>query len=119
MDFLAVQGRQGTFVDLALAPDLAKVSGFYPLFGFLPEALEPLPSGACDRVLTISVLEYLWKRQETLVHFHRRPRPGGRLLVNVPSCRDWPVLNSPRSGWGSARPKRWTPTKPTMIPGIS
>jgi len=56
------------------------------------EALPELPSHAFDAVLFISVLEHVWDPAECLGQCHRVLKPGGRLLVNVPTWYAKPVL---------------------------
>jgi len=56
------------------------------------DALPMLPANAFDVVLFISVLEHLWDPAQSLSHCHRVLKPGGRLLVNVPTWYAKPLL---------------------------
>jgi len=56
------------------------------------DALPELPANAFDAVLCISVLEHLWDPVQSLSQCHRVLKPGGRLLVNVPTWYAKPVL---------------------------
>jgi len=56
------------------------------------DALPRLPANNFDAVLFISVLEHVWNPAECLSHCHRVLKPGGRLLVNVPTWHAKPVL---------------------------
>jgi SAM-dependent methyltransferase len=101
---LALRGAKVTCLDLALAPQLEGVEGLELIEGILPDALGGLAAGAYDRVFAISVLEHLWEPGVALAHCHRLLRPGGSLLVNVPSWRGkrWLEWVSFRLGLGPA-----------------
>jgi SAM-dependent methyltransferase len=58
----------------------------------IEDALPDLPANSFDAVLCISVLEHLWDPLPSLSHCHRVLKPGGRLLVNVPTWYAKPVL---------------------------
>ena len=60
------------------------------------DALPELPSNAFDAVLFISALEHLWDPVQRLTHCHRVLKPGGRLLVNVPTWYAKPVSGNVR-----------------------
>jgi SAM-dependent methyltransferase len=62
------------------------------LISSVEDALPELPANAFDVVLCISVLEHLWDPVESLSHCHRVLKPGGRLLVNVPTWYAKPLL---------------------------
>jgi SAM-dependent methyltransferase len=55
-------------------------------------ALPALPPTSFDAVLCISVLEHLWNPAQSLDHCYRVLKPGGRLLINVPTWYAKPVL---------------------------
>lgn len=74
-------------VDVSLAPDLKQNPKVTAIEGALPEALESLSSGTMDVVLLVSVLEHLWEPERTLSKLRDLLKPGGSLLVNVPSWR--------------------------------
>ena len=66
------------------------------------DALPELPSNAFDAVLFISVLEHLWDPVQSLSHCHRVLKPGGRLLVNVPTWYAKPVLEMSAFKFGTS-----------------
>jgi len=84
---LAARGGQVTCVDVALAPELRAQEGLTVLEGTLTEALGPLATASFDHIFAISVLEHLWAPEAALAECHRLLKPGGLLLVNVPSWR--------------------------------
>lgn len=55
-------------------------------------ALPRMPELRFDVVLCISVLEHLWEPLEALTHCHRVLKPGGTLLIHVPTWAARPVL---------------------------
>lgn len=79
--------REAVLVDVALAPDLGADPRVSAIEGHLPDALDELPDASLDVVLCISALEHLSEPGRTLRSFRRLLRPGGILLVNVPSWR--------------------------------
>jgi SAM-dependent methyltransferase len=79
--------REGVGVDFKIAPELRGVPGMEFHEGTAEETLPRLPDGSFDAVLLISVLEHLTDPLGALVAAHRLLRPGGRLLVNVPTWR--------------------------------
>jgi SAM-dependent methyltransferase len=74
-------------VDVALAPDLKDVVKVRAIEGELPAALEELEAASLDVILLNSVLEHLWEPEWALAESWRILRPGGTLMVNVPSWR--------------------------------
>jgi SAM-dependent methyltransferase len=74
-------------VDVALAPTLKADPRVIAIEGFVPEALNVIPSSSLDVLICNSVLEHLWDPLETLREFWRLLAPGGIALVNVPSWR--------------------------------
>ncbi len=79
--------RSATLLDVALAPDLARLPNVRAVEGLLPDALADLPDQSLDVILCMSVIEHLWEPQRTLDEFHRLLRPGGACAINVPSWR--------------------------------
>jgi SAM-dependent methyltransferase len=79
--------REAVLVDVALAPDLAADPRVHAIEGRLPDALDALPDASLDVVLCISALEHLSEPERAVQSFRRLLRPGGILLVNVPSWR--------------------------------
>lgn len=81
------RAREITGVDFKIAPELRAVSGAVFHEGPIEDALPKLPAGAFDVVLLISVLEHLRDPLAALESASRLLRPGGVLLVNVPTWR--------------------------------
>ena len=79
--------REGTGVDFTIAPELRATPGFVFHEGMIEQILPKLSLGCYDVVLLISVLEHLREPREALEEAHRLLRPGGVLLVNVPTWR--------------------------------
>lgn len=73
--------------DVALAPDLKADPKVTALEGTLPEAISTVESGSVDVVMCVSVLEHLEDPSATLAEFRRIVRPGGVVLLNVPTWR--------------------------------
>jgi len=86
---LALRDRlqEGTGVDFTIAPELRTIPGFVFHEGPIEDTLPKLASGAFDVVLLISVLEHLREPLAALESAQRLLRPGGVLLVNVPTWR--------------------------------
>jgi SAM-dependent methyltransferase len=74
-------------IDVALAQDLKDEAKVRAIEGELPEALEELEAASLDVIVLNSVLEHLWEPEWALAEAWRVLRPGGTLLVNVPSWR--------------------------------
>jgi SAM-dependent methyltransferase len=85
----ALGGRVGTAhaVDLRLDPGLKAQPNFVTTEAPSPTALAALPPATVDVVLLISVLEHLDQPTEVLQACHRVLKPGGHLLINVPTWR--------------------------------
>ncbi|HEX7630630.1 MAG TPA: class I SAM-dependent methyltransferase [Lacunisphaera sp.] len=79
--------EMGTGVDFSIAPELRARPGLMFHEGPIEATLPQLADGAYDVVLLISVLEHLRDPQAALDAAHRLLRPGGVLLVNVPTWR--------------------------------
>ena len=79
--------EHAVLADVALAPDLVDHPRVTPLRGTLPGVLAGVPDRSLDAVMCLSVLEHLWEPLETLREMRRVTRPGGVVLVNVPSWR--------------------------------
>jgi SAM-dependent methyltransferase len=92
--------EQVVLVDVALANDLKDHPKVVAIEGTLPEALEPLQSSSLDVIVFNSVLEHLWEPQRALAELWRLAKPGGVVLVNVPSWRGkrWLELSAFRFG---------------------
>jgi SAM-dependent methyltransferase len=72
-------------VDVALAPDLVTDPRVTGIEGSLPEAFGTIGTESLDVVMCISVLEHLADPLAALSELRRVVRPGGVVLVNVPS----------------------------------
>ena len=79
--------KHGTGVDFRIAPELHGAAGFSFYEGAIEETLPKLAAGAFDVVLMISVLEHLREPLAAIETARRLLRPGGKLLVNVPTWR--------------------------------
>lgn len=78
---------RATAVDFRLAPRLRDDPRFVVHEGAIEQILPTLPEGRYDVVLLISVLEHLVDPLAVLRAIHAIVRPGGVLLVNVPTWR--------------------------------
>lgn len=74
-------------VDLRLDPALRNELGFTLTEDTIPRALSLLADTSVDLVLLISVLEHLDNPADVLAQCFRVLKPGGRLLINVPTWR--------------------------------
>jgi len=90
----AIGGRlaEGVGVDFHVSDESLRHSRFRFLVSSVEDALPDLPTNAFDVVLCISVLEHLGDPAQSLRHCHRLLKPGGRLLVNVPTWYAKPLL---------------------------
>jgi len=79
--------KEGVGVDFKIAPELRALAGFSFHEGTIEDALPRLDAGGFDAVLLISVLEHLREPGAALEAAARLLRPGGVLLVNVPTWR--------------------------------
>ena len=86
---LALSDRlsHGTGVDFHLAPELAQIANFRFVEGTLESTLPLFQPESFDLVLLISVLEHLREPRDVLSSLARLLKPGGRLLINVPTWR--------------------------------
>lgn len=76
---------RGVGIDVRIDPAIKSGGGLEFIEGTLEDSLPGLTSESFDVILLISVLEHLTTPQETLGHCLRLLRPGGCLLVNVPT----------------------------------
>jgi SAM-dependent methyltransferase len=79
--------REGVGVDFRIAPELLAQTGLVFHEGNIEAVLPQLQAASFDAVLLISVLEHLREPLEALKTANRLLRPGGVLLVNVPTWR--------------------------------
>jgi SAM-dependent methyltransferase len=78
---------RGVGIDVCLDPAIKSAEGLEFIESTLENALPGLAAESFDVILLISVLEHLTTPVEILAHGHRLLRPGGYLLVNVPTWR--------------------------------
>jgi SAM-dependent methyltransferase len=90
--------------DVSLSPALLHHSKVIGLEGALPDTLRDLGSQSLDIILSISVLEHLWRPELAIAEFRRLLAPGGVCLLNVPSWRGKRALeySAFRLGWSPA-----------------
>lgn len=74
-------------VDVSIAGDLQADARVTAMEGSLPDVLPKLDTESLDVVMCMSVLEHLWEPLEALCEFRRIVKPGGTVLLNVPSWR--------------------------------
>jgi SAM-dependent methyltransferase len=74
-------------VDLRLDPALRNELGFILTEDTISNALSSMADASVDLVLLISVLEHLDNPAEVLAQCFRVLKPGGRILINVPTWR--------------------------------
>ena len=79
--------RHGTGVDFRIAPEIKTAEGFSFREGSIETILPGLAGASFDAVLLNSVLEHLADPGFALAGAARVLRPGGTLLVNVPTWR--------------------------------
>jgi len=74
-------------VDFLICPELKSDPQFTFLESTIEQAIVKLDDGSFDLVLFISALEHVWEPVEVLRECQRVLRPGGILLINVPTWR--------------------------------
>jgi SAM-dependent methyltransferase len=79
--------RSGLGVDVRISPEARAIDKLSFIESTIEAALPGLDDSQFDLVLLISVLEHLWEPLPALEHCRRLLRPGGVLLVNVPTWR--------------------------------
>lgn len=79
--------RSGLGVDVRISPEARAIEKLSFIESTIESALPELEDGKFDVVLLISVLEHLWEPLTALENCRRVLRPGGVLLVNVPTWR--------------------------------
>ena len=84
--------KEGTGVDFKIAPELRHTPGMVFHEGRIDDVLPKLVAGSFDVVLLISVLEHLREPLAALESAQRLLRPGGVLMVNVPTWRGKSLL---------------------------
>ena len=86
---VALRDRLGSAVavDFKIAPEVRSLAGFECYEGPIEDTLPQLGKGTFDVVLLISVLEHLREPGDALIEARKLLKPGGVLLVNVPTWR--------------------------------
>ena len=82
-DFL----EKGVGIDVQINPNLRKLNKFEFHESTIEELIPKIPTQSFDVVLLISVLEHLAQPQEMLAAIYSIIKPGGVLLINVPTWR--------------------------------
>ena len=83
---------QGVGVDFEVSEECRSDPRLRFVASSIEEACPVFPSATFDVVLCISILEHLWDPAACLRECHRVLKPGGRLLVNVPTWYAKPIL---------------------------
>lgn len=85
----ALDLKQGTAhaVDFRLNPSLRNLPNFVVTEAFIPQALTGISTASVDLLLFISVLEHLEEPEQILRECCRVLKPGGKMLINVPTWR--------------------------------
>ena len=84
--------NRGLGVDLNVSREAKNVESLSFREASLETVLPEIPSGSFDVVAMLSVLEHLWEPLSVLRDIHRVVRPGGVVLINVPTWRGKPFL---------------------------
>ncbi|MFH1227535.1 MAG: methyltransferase domain-containing protein [Planctomycetota bacterium] len=86
---VALQNRlkNGVGVDFQICPELKNNPRLTFMESSIEQAVLKLADASFDVIFFISVLEHLWDPAEILKQCHRLLKPGGILLVNVPTWR--------------------------------
>jgi SAM-dependent methyltransferase len=77
--------RSGLGVDVRISPEAREAPSLSFVEGTIEEALPLLEAGSFDLVMMTSVLEHLWRPSWALEQCRRVARPGGTVLINVPT----------------------------------
>ncbi len=80
-----------TAVDVQLDPQLAHQTGLTLVESTIEQAWPQLSRESFDVITMINVLEHVWEPQQVLNDATARLRPGGTLVVNVPTWFGKPV----------------------------
>lgn len=79
--------KRGVGVDFSIAPELKQLAKFEFHEGPIENTMPKLERGTFDAVLLISVLEHLSEPLAAIESAHALLKPGGILLINVPTWR--------------------------------
>jgi SAM-dependent methyltransferase len=95
---------EGWGIDQSIAVECKQMPKLRFLEDSVESALPSLPENHFQVILFISVLEHLRDAQAALEHCHRILRPGGILLINVPTWAAKPVLEFSAFTLGTSTP---------------
>jgi len=79
--------REGNGIDLKISEQAKSIKKLKFFEGEIESILHTLTKNQYDLILMISVLEHLWEPAEVLSHCCKALKPGGLLLINVPTWR--------------------------------
>ena len=79
--------RGGVGIDLSISDQAKSISNLSFMEDNIENVLPSLPRNHFDLILMISVLEHLWQPQQILSCCNAILKPGGMLLLNVPTWR--------------------------------
>jgi len=86
--------KRGVGIDFQLAPELASLGKFFFFEGPIETTLAKLSAQTFDAVLLISVLEHLRDPLTVIERGRDLLKPGGVILINVPTWRGKTFLES-------------------------
>ena len=93
---------RGTGIDFRVSEECLKNPKLSFVLESAESALAGMPELRFDVVLCISVLEHLWEPLEALKQCYRVLKPGGLLLIHVPTWLAKPVLETSAFRWGTS-----------------
>lgn len=82
----------GVGIDFQVSEEAQKIPGLHFVLDSIESALPRLPDEEFDVILFISVLEHVSDGLSVLKDCHRVLKPGGLLMINVPTWLAKPVL---------------------------
>ncbi len=84
---LLTRAAHVSFIDVSVSPDLRAYANASIYEGQLPSVMALISDHDNDIVVGNSVLEHMSEPRETLAECFRILKPGGTLLINIPSWR--------------------------------
>ena len=84
--------RAGVGIDFQVSEEVQQIPGLHFVLDSIESALPRLPDEEFDVILFISVLEHISDGLRVLQGCHRVLKPGGLLMLNVPTWLAKPVL---------------------------
>jgi len=79
--------QEGIGIDLSISNQAKSTPNLSFIEDSIENAMPSLPNNHFDLILIISVLEHLWHPQKILSFCYEILKPGGMLLLNVPTWR--------------------------------